>query len=100
MKYDSYTRFLKSQMYKDCIVYEMEQKPLNQLINIFTSTSTSSTSSSSTANSITTSLTNNNNNNLNNVVAATSATAANEANRKDKKRSVILPWTKGMLSLF
>ena len=99
MKYDSYTRFLKSQMYKDCIVYEMEQKPLNQLINIFTSTSTSSTSSSSTANSITTSLTNNNNN-LNNVVAATSATAANEANRKDKKRSVILPWTKGMLSLF
>ena len=28
MKLDSYTRFLKSQMYKDCIVNEMEGKPL------------------------------------------------------------------------
>jgi hypothetical protein len=28
MKYDSYSRFLKSQMYKDCIVNEMEGKPL------------------------------------------------------------------------
>ncbi|CAF0758450.1 unnamed protein product [Brachionus calyciflorus] len=28
MKYDSYSRFLKSQMYKDCIVNEMEGKPI------------------------------------------------------------------------
>ena len=28
MRYDSYSRFLKSQMYKDCIVNEMSGKPL------------------------------------------------------------------------
>ena len=28
MRYDSYSRFLKSQLYKDCIVNEMEGKPL------------------------------------------------------------------------
>ena len=28
MKYDSYSRFLKSQMYKECIVNEMEGKPI------------------------------------------------------------------------
>jgi len=28
MKYDSYTRFLKSNMYKDCIMNEMEGKSL------------------------------------------------------------------------
>lgn len=30
MRYDSYSRFLKSQMYKDCIVNEMSGKPLIQ----------------------------------------------------------------------
>jgi hypothetical protein len=29
MKYDSYTRFLKSNMYKDCIRNEMEGKSMN-----------------------------------------------------------------------
>ena len=33
MKYDSYSRFLKSQLYKDCIVKEMEGKPLLSNIN-------------------------------------------------------------------
>lgn len=28
MKYDSYTRFLKSNMYKDCIMSEMEGKSI------------------------------------------------------------------------
>jgi regulator of G-protein signaling len=28
MKYDSYTRFLKSNMYKDCIMNEMEGKSI------------------------------------------------------------------------
>ena len=28
MKYDSYTRFLKSNMYKDCIMNEMEGKTI------------------------------------------------------------------------
>ena len=75
MKYDSYTRFLKSQMYKDCIVYEMECKPLNQLINIFTQPPPPIQQASS------------NNNNNNSITTNTE--------RKDKKRSVILPWTKG-----
>ena len=60
-------------MYKDSIVYEMEQKPLNQLINIFTQTTTASATSNS--------LTSENNNN---------------SKKQDKKRSIILPWTKGI----
>ena len=97
MKYDSYSRFLKSQMYKDSIVYEMESKPLNQLINIFTTTTTSSSLMPQQP-------TNNNSNSIMNVINSnvnnlTSNNVTNE-NRKDKKRSTILPWTKGMEIFF
>jgi hypothetical protein len=79
MKYDSYTRFLKSQMYKDCIVYEMEQKPLNKLVNIFTANTVIVTAAASNS----------------------TTTAISETNNKkqDKKRSVILPWTKGIYEI-
>jgi hypothetical protein len=81
MKYDSYTRFLKSQMYKDCIVYEMEQKPLNKLVNIFTANTVIVTAAASASNSTTTAISETNN------------------KKQDKKRSVILPWTKGIYEI-
>jgi len=34
MRHDSYSRFLKSQLYKDCIVNEMEGKPLISKPNV------------------------------------------------------------------
>jgi hypothetical protein len=84
MKYDSYSRFLKSQMYKDCIVYEMESKPMSKLVESMTNPSLrASNSGSLTA--------------LNTDFNTASNFVGVDTNRtKDKKRSTILiPWTKG-----
>jgi hypothetical protein len=102
MKYDSYSRFLKSQMYKDSIVYEMESKPLNQLINIFTSSTLMppQPTNNNTGNSIINVMNTNSNvnSNVNNITSNNNVNTTNEI-RKDKKRSTILPWTKGMENL-
>ena len=163
MKYDSYTRFLKSQLYKDCIVNEMEGRPLlshsskpnankaiisksnnvndsnnlaslnnvnNDIIkyddeDIPPSTSNANPTlggndganllSSSPNNELHLNNSNNNiSNNNSNQIAAKSSNAVNSnasaapvnnlnindnnndtLNRKEKKRSTILPWTKG-----
>lgn len=50
MKYDSYSRFLKSQMYKDCIVNEMEGKPILAAITSNSNSNNSSKKLSKTSN--------------------------------------------------
>ena len=166
MRYDSYSRFLKSQMYKDCIVNEMEGKPLvpnelhvksskNMIQNGFSSlsrelnsknkksliigqlngnnvasnleptdsspsnanngknfnfnfnehnnlnigvTSQSSTNASTPSSPTTKSVLTGYSSNLTNIPAnSASALSSGEQspNKKDKKKSTILPWTKG-----
>jgi hypothetical protein len=140
MKYDSYARFLKSQMYKDCIINEMAGKPLlssntngklkNGLVktkrNLDNMTETSvkmNQNSSSTLNLNPANSNNTTNNTSENqlIVPGTSSNVAANSqnhhlmsdaelntssnsqsvvndqtlNRKEKKKSMIIPWTKG-----
>jgi hypothetical protein len=84
MKYDSYSRFLKSQMYKDCIVYEMEGKQMSRLVASMTSANPLPFNPGSL-----TALTIDNN-------VASNSTSGESSRTKDKKRSTMLiPWTKG-----
>lgn len=83
MKYDSYSRFLKSQMYKDCIVNEMEGKPIVE--NKDQSNNTTQKRNSFLQNQANQSPNSNSSSNTN---------LSNEATRKDKKKN-ILPWNKG-----
>lgn len=141
MKYDSYSRFLKSQMYKDCIVNEMEGKPIyssptckskkpeaipnvnspminddnnesldeNKTINIPNASSNLATAVAvvaSTGAALITNVTVSNSTQVNDPLSSTnltltsnsnsSSSLANDANRKEKKRSTIIPWTKGI----
>lgn len=85
MKYDSYSRFLKSQMYKDCIVNEMENKPIlgdNDQNKCTTNTKPSSISQTQANQSP-----NSNSSSTNNL--------SGEPIRKEKKKN-ILPWAKGI----
>lgn len=88
MKYDSYARFLKSQMYKDCIVYEMEGKTLSQILNIVLNNNVQSASNSNpqSLKSSEVALATNNLEKL----------STNDSTKKEKKRGTILPWTKGI----
>ena len=165
MRYDSYSRFLKSQMYKDCIVNEMEGKPLvpnelhvkssskNLIQNGFSSlsrelntknkksliigqlnsnpansqeptdsspsnaingknfnfnfnehnlnigvTSQSSTNASTPSSPTTKSMITGYSSNLTNIPANSASVLSSgeqSPNKKDKKKSTILPWTKG-----
>jgi hypothetical protein len=155
MKYDSYTRFLKSQLYKDCIVNEMEGRPLlsnssklnakpnkfskhndsnnlpttSQQTNILNSNDNVPNASSSlgagaltpvaeAGNNVLSSspsggggsnfndaqinsnlATKSSNQNQNSTSASVNNLNTNDnndtLNRKEKKRSTILPWTKG-----
>lgn len=138
MRYDSYSRFLKSQLYKDCIMNEMEGKPLiqqkttdkrttssPQITNKKNINTKSSLSHSPSLKSLShasnfigsphqteivlspDSNCNKNNpfplsssslNNMNTNQAGCSLSSADSQslNRKEKKRSTILPWTKGI----
>ena len=148
MRYDSYSRFLKSQLYKDCIVNEMEGKPLlygnsnekqikkNQKFHCtiynqsdskkdspvekskFVENFNSIFSENNVQESLSTNIlfsekmslnnlenTNSNQfsfesstlNNINNkgTVSSFSSNDSQSLNKKEKKRSTILPWTKG-----
>jgi hypothetical protein len=87
MRYDSYSRFLKSQMYKDFIVNELEGKAIK--------TSKAHGNKSSTLNSnINRRLSSSNLSSGNKLVNAESNNN-NEPNKKDKKKGTILPWNKG-----
>jgi hypothetical protein len=74
MKLDSYTRFLKSNMYKDCIMSEMEGKsiPYTKQQQI----SSTNDDRSKTLDAL---------------------TKLKEDEKKDKKRSPLLPWTKAFI---
>ena len=144
MKYDSYSRFLKSQLYKDCIVNEMEGRPLlsktNAIANKFSNkpvnvnenntiaikshlnndiikyedenipaTASNSNNVALGADGTTALLSSSPNNDQanksSNTANTNSSTSVNNLNtndnnndtlnRKEKKRSTILPWTKG-----
>ncbi|CAF1103597.1 unnamed protein product [Adineta ricciae] len=68
MKYDSYTRFLKSDIYKDCIRNEMEGKSINYSKQHVTKPSEQP--------------------------RTTNINKLKEEEKKDKKKSPFLPWTK------
>ena len=142
MKYDSYSRFLKSQLYKDCIVNEMEGRPLlsktNAIANKFSNKPNNANENNTIAikshlnndmiryedDNIPATTSNNNvglgadggtallssspnseqANKLSNTANSNSSASVNNLNtndnndtlnRKEKKRSTILPWTKG-----
>ena len=86
MKYDSYSRFLKSQMYKDCIVNEMEGKPIlknkSEIKNIIKIESNNESNQASQQLSQSPNSNSSSNTNLSN-------------DRKEKKKNNILPWSKG-----
>ncbi|RNA12904.1 regulator of G- signaling 14-like isoform X1, partial [Brachionus plicatilis] len=84
MKYDSYSRFLKSQMYKDCIVNEMEGKPI--LGDKHEDKNTDKKRNSFSQNLANRSPNSNSSSNTN---------LSNEPVRKEKKKN-ILPWSKGI----
>ncbi|CAF3785148.1 unnamed protein product [Rotaria sordida] len=75
MKLDSYTRFLKSNMYKDCIMSEMEGKPIPYITKP-QQTSVNNEERSKTIDSL---------------------GKLKEEEKKDKKRSPLLPWTKALI---
>ncbi|CAF1007876.1 unnamed protein product [Rotaria sordida] len=75
MKLDSYTRFLKSNMYKDCIMSEMEGKPIPYITKP-QQTSVNNEERSKTIDSL---------------------AKLKEEEKKDKKRSPLLPWTKALI---
>lgn len=85
MKYDSYSRFLKSQMYKDCIVNEMESKPIqaNNDQDKYSKNSKRSSISQTQANQSP------------NSNSSSTTNLSGEPIRKEKKKN-ILPWTKGI----
>lgn len=138
MKYDSYSRFLKSQMYKDCIVNEMEGKSIysalickskkpetnvnspnsdsenidenqinpSNIPNASSNLATAVAVVASTGAALITNVTVSNSTQVNDPLSSTnltltsnsnsSSSLANDANRKEKKRSTIIPWTKGI----
>ncbi|CAF2536233.1 unnamed protein product [Rotaria sp. Silwood2] len=75
MKLDSYTRFLKSNMYKDCIMSEMEGKSIPYTMKP-QQTSVNSEERSKTIDSL---------------------GKLKEEEKKDKKKSPLLPWTKALI---
>ncbi|CAF3715171.1 unnamed protein product [Rotaria socialis] len=75
MKLDSYTRFLKSNMYKECIMSEMEGKSIPY---------TAKSQQSSV-------------NNEERPKIIDSLAKLKEEDKKDKKRSPLLPWTKALI---
>lgn len=141
MKYDSYSRFLKSQMYKDCIVNEMEGKPIlsalnskskkpeaipnvnspsnndnselldenqtnsssipNASSNLATAVAVVASTGAALITNVTVSSSPQVNDSLSSSVTITSnsnsgSSLANDPNRKEKKKSTIIPWTKGL----
>ena len=120
MKYDSYSRFLKSQMYKDCIVYEMEGKSIPFILNIVLNNNSNGTTATTTQNGSNLNISNaqaaicnpNNTNNNPNISNTNTNQASSQqqqqqqqqqqasntnanGTKETKKRSTILPWTKG-----
>ena len=93
MKYDSYSRFLKSQMYKDCIVHEMEGKSVSQILDIVLNNNGITKTTAASVNG--------SNSNINNAQSASSQhqqennSTGSNSTKDTKKRSTILPWTKG-----
>ncbi|CAF1118167.1 unnamed protein product [Rotaria sp. Silwood1] len=75
MKLDSYTRFLKSNMYKDCIMNEMEGKSIPYPTKP-QQTSVNNEERSKTIDSL---------------------AKLKDEEKKDKKRSPLLPWTKALI---
>jgi regulator of G-protein signaling len=100
MKYDSYSRFLKSQMYKDCLVNELEGKPLIQNmpktnLNVIKKSSNHSSSSLVNGAHAADTISNSSSSMQLNSNTASSSNGGDTLSRKEKKRSTILSWTKG-----
>jgi regulator of G-protein signaling len=99
MRYDSYSRFIKSQMYKDCVVNEMEGKSIKSSNDSKINGNKSITLNSNLARRLSTSnfskIANSN------KLFSAEQNTANESNKKDKKKGTILPWNKGIhINLF
>ncbi len=88
MKYDSYTRFLKSNMYKECIMNEMEGKsiPYSKLQQISLNNDDRSKTLDALVLTQTFDLI---------KIYSFVQSKLKEDEKKDKKRSPLLPWTKG-----
>jgi regulator of G-protein signaling len=94
MRYDSYSRFLKSQMYKDCIVHEMEGNSINASSDNKINGNKSNTLNSNFNRRLSTS--NFNKLSSGNKLDNTDQIINNESNKKDKKKGTLLPWNKGI----
>ncbi|CAF0944979.1 unnamed protein product [Rotaria sordida] len=81
MKYDSYSRFLKSNMYKDCIMSEMEGKSIPFIKQQQQQQQQQQTSSNYDERTKT----------------LDSFAKLKDDEKKDKKRSPLLPWTKAFI---
>ncbi|CAF0915606.1 unnamed protein product [Brachionus calyciflorus] len=100
MKYDSYSRFLKSQMYKDCIVNEMEGKPIRKISNKNDANLANGKNKEAQMSLSNTNLNNNVNSShspKSNSNSSSNTNLSNDPIRKEKKR--ILPWNKVKKSL-
>jgi len=87
MKYDSYSRFLKSNMYKECIMSEMEGKPIpySKQLQVSSAASQNQQARTSTTHHEERSKT------------IDCLAKLKEDEKKEKKKSPLIPWTKAFI---